>query len=94
MENIRISEETYVMFLNKYEELHEHILRDIAYCEDRLRELSHRESGFYATQTSETIEEILEVWDETVKAHLEEGFHKMEQSIRNYLDSMQEADNI
>ena len=94
MENIKISVETYSTFLNQYKELHEHLMTDITYCEDELKELLHTEGGFHATETSKSIEEILEVWDGMVKTHLMEGFDKMEQSVQHYLNAMQEADNI
>lgn len=94
MENIKVSVEKYSTFLNKYKELHEYLLRNIAYCEDELKELLHTEGRFHATETSKTIEEILEVWDEMVKTHLGEGFDKMEQSVYHYINFMQEADNI
>lgn len=94
MENIRMSGKKYSLFLFKYKELHEQIIDDIEYCENELKDLLHTEGGFHAEETSKTIEGILEMWDEMVNTHLTEGFRKMEDSVHNYLISMQEADNI
>lgn len=94
MENIKMPMDTYNQFVNRYEELHERICTDIEYCKNAMLELTQGNGAFYAEETSGEIKEIIAQWDNEEIPYLQKGFEQMENSVKEYIKEMANADKI
>lgn len=94
MKNIKIPEETYNLFLEKYEKLHEDILECINHCEQELMIIMNSERGFHADMISEKLDMMLEILHQVRLPYLKEGFLQIEESVEEYLKIMRDSDTV